>query len=55
MGSPPRPTPEQEAKLKAAGQLEMMGSPQWVDVAGGEVKITMKLPRQATSLLKIRW
>lgn len=55
MGAPPKPTPQQEAKLKAAGQLEMMGSPQWVDVAGGEAKIAMELPRQATSLLKIRW
>ena len=55
MGSPARPTPEQEAKLKAAGQLEMMGSPEWMDVSGGEVKIAMELPRQATSLLKITW
>jgi xylan 1,4-beta-xylosidase len=50
-----RPTLEQEAKLQASGQLEMMGSPQWIDVSGGEMKISMELPRQATSLLKIRW
>ena len=39
MGSPARPTQEQEVKLKAAGQLEMMGSPKWVDVNAGEVRI----------------
>ncbi len=55
---PARPeavTAEQEAKLRAAGQLEMMGSPEWMDVSSSEVKITMELPRQATSLLKITW
>jgi xylan 1,4-beta-xylosidase len=55
MGSPARPTQEQEAKLKAVGQLEMMGSPQWVDVTAGEVTIRTEMPRQATSLLRIRW
>jgi xylan 1,4-beta-xylosidase len=55
MGSPASPTAEQEAKLKAAGQLEMMGSPEWVDVTAGEVRIRTEMPRQATSLLRIRW
>jgi xylan 1,4-beta-xylosidase len=55
MGSPARPSEEQEVKLKAAGQLEMMGSPEWVDVSAGEVRIRAEMPRQATSLLRIRW
>ena len=55
MGSPARPTQDQESKLKAAGQLEMMGSPEWVDVTAGEVRVRTEMPRQATSLLRIRW
>ena len=55
MGSPQEPTPEQYAKLKEAGQLELRGSPEWVDVRGGAVTIATELPRQAISLLHIDW
>jgi xylan 1,4-beta-xylosidase len=55
MGSPQNPTPEQYAKLKAAGQLELLTSPEWVDVMAGTVSITTDLPRQATSLLHVEW
>jgi xylan 1,4-beta-xylosidase len=58
IGSPLNPaavSPDQEAKLKAAGQLELLTSPQWVDVTNGEVQIATELPRQATSLLRIHW
>lgn len=55
MGEPQSPTPEQYKELKEAGQLELLGSPQWLDANGGEVKISMELPRQATSLLRLSW
>jgi xylan 1,4-beta-xylosidase len=55
MGSPQSPTPEQYAKLKAAGQLELLSSPEWLDVSGGKVTIATNLPRQATSLLRLEW
>ena len=55
MGEPQSPTPEQYAKLKAAGQLELLGSPEWVDVSGGAVTIATQLPREATSLLRLEW
>jgi xylan 1,4-beta-xylosidase len=55
MGEPQEPTPEQYAKLKAAGQLELLGSPEWVDVSAGAVTIATELPRQAISLLHIDW
>ncbi len=29
------PTPEQYAQLKAAGQLQLLTSPEWLDVSGG--------------------
>jgi xylan 1,4-beta-xylosidase len=55
MGSPQTPTPEQYARLKEAGQLELLGSPQWLDVSDGKVSIGTDLPRQATSLMRLMW
>jgi len=55
MGSPQEPTPEQYAQLKAAGQLQLLTSPEWLDVSGGSVTIATQLPRQATSLLHLEW
>jgi xylan 1,4-beta-xylosidase len=55
MGSPQNPTPEQYARLKAAGQLELFNSPKWLDVTEGKVTIAIELPRQATSLLRLKW
>jgi len=55
MGSPQSPTAEQYAELKAAGQLELLTSPQWLDVTDGKVRIDMMLPRQATSLMHLKW
>jgi len=55
MGSPHPPTPEQYARLKEAGQLALLTSPQWLDVSDGKVEIGAYLPRQATSLLRLKW
>jgi xylan 1,4-beta-xylosidase len=55
MGSPQSPTAEQYARLRGAGQLELLTSPQWMDVDGGKVAVEMELPRQATSLLRLQW
>jgi xylan 1,4-beta-xylosidase len=55
MGSPQAPSTEQYARLREAGQLELLSSPEWLDVSGGEVMISMELPRQATSLLRLSW
>jgi xylan 1,4-beta-xylosidase len=55
MGSPQDPTPEQLAQLEAAGQLHQLGSPRWVALDGGEVKLDMVLPLSAVSLVQISW
>ena len=55
MGSPQAPTPEQYARLKEAGQLELLSSPQWLDVTDGKVTIDTALPRQATSMMRLKW
>ena len=55
MGSPQSPSAVQIAGLERAGQLQMLGSPQWIKIVNGETTIKLELPRQAVSLLKIDW
>jgi xylan 1,4-beta-xylosidase len=55
MGSPQKPTAEQVEQLKASGHLELLTSPLWLDVDNGKVTIPTSLPRQATSLLRLKW
>jgi xylan 1,4-beta-xylosidase len=55
MGSPQDPTAEQLAQLKSAGQLQLLTSPEYLDVKDGTVSLTTELPRQATSLLHLEW
>jgi xylan 1,4-beta-xylosidase len=55
MGSPQSPTPEQYAQLRAAGQLQTLTSPEWLDVSGGGVTIPAELPRESISLLHLSW
>ena len=55
LGSPQQPTPAQYARLQAAGQLQLMGSPRWTAVENGQLRITLDLPRQALALLRVSW
>jgi len=55
MGSPQMPTAEQYAWLKEAGKLQLLNSPQWLDVRDRKVTIETNLPRQATSLIRLTW
>ncbi|MBN1407885.1 MAG: hypothetical protein JW956_08855 [Calditrichaceae bacterium] len=53
MGSPQHPTPQQYAKLEAAGQLQLCTSPEWINVSEGRVLLKFELSRQGVSLLKL--
>ena len=55
LGSPQNPTPEQYSALEAAGQLQQLESPRWIDIQAGQVKLDFKLPRQAVSLVQLSW
>lgn len=55
MGSPQNPSAAQIAELEKAGQLQLLGSPEWIKINNGEAVIKMVLPRQAVSLLKLEW
>jgi xylan 1,4-beta-xylosidase len=55
MGSPQTPTPEQYAALEAAGQLQELESPRWIESRGGTAELTFPLPRQGVSLVRVTW
>lgn len=55
MGSPDTPTAEQYARLKSAGQLQTVTSPQWLDVHDGKIVVNSELPRQSVALLRLSW
>ncbi|MCP5119187.1 MAG: hypothetical protein GY953_50950, partial [bacterium] len=55
MGAPQEPTPEQYARLEAAGQLELLTSPSYIRPAGGKATLDFALPRQGVSLVELSW
>ena len=55
MGSPQNPTPAQQQQLEAAGQLQLLTSPQWLPTTKRTVTINFALPTQALSLIRIEW
>ncbi len=55
MGSPQNPTAEQIKELEKAGQLALISSPQWMGVKNGILQLSVDMPRQAVSLLKLDW
>ena len=55
MGSPQQPTPEQYARLEAAGQLQLLGSPEWRRPEDGRLALEFTLPRHGVSLLRLTW
>ena len=55
LGSPQPPSKQQYASLEQAGQLQMLGKPARIPVAGGAMTLTLTLPRQGVSLLEIKY
>ena len=55
MGSPQEPIADQITQLKAAGQLQLIGSPRWLTVNNGAVEIHLDPPRESVSLVRVSW
>lgn len=55
LGSPQQPTLEQYAQLEAAGQLQLLTSPEYVTTKTGQVELHFPLPRLAVSLVQVSW
>ena len=54
-GSPQNPTAEQKAALEAAGQLQLLTSPEWLAITKGVAELTFDLPLQGLSLVEFSW
>ena len=55
MGSPQNPTVDQIATLEKAGALETLSDPVEIEIINTAATVRMQLPRQAVSLVKIRY
>jgi xylan 1,4-beta-xylosidase len=55
MGSPQSPTAEQYAELEGAGRLKRIGERPVTRTKAGDCVITLELPVQSVSLLRLRW
>ncbi|MFN7992466.1 MAG: beta-xylosidase [Bryobacteraceae bacterium] len=55
LGSPREPSPEQQARLEASGQLLLLEPSRSVAVSAGAVRLDFPLPRQAVSLIELEW
>lgn len=55
MSSPQELSPELRARLEAAGQLQLLASPEWVWNDSGKVRLQFTLPRRGVSLLQLTW
>ena len=55
MGSPQSPRNEQYEQLKAAGQLQLLESPRWVENKAGSVRLDFSLPGESVSLVELSW
>ncbi len=55
MGSPQQPTASQLSALKQSAQLKLLTSPEWRRTEAGKLELKFPLPRQAVSLVTLRW
>ena len=55
LDSPQNPTDEEYAALERAGQLQLLKSPEWVEVDAGVLKQQFSLTRQGVALIRLTW
>jgi xylan 1,4-beta-xylosidase len=55
MNSPQSPSENEHERLEAAGQLQLLNSPAWVEMSSGSIHLHFMLPRQGLSLLRLSW
>ncbi len=55
MGSPQNVSDAQYMQLEAAGQLQLIDSPHWLNVNEGRLELKISLPGQAVSFFRLNW
>jgi xylan 1,4-beta-xylosidase len=55
LGNPEHPSEAEYRELEAAGQLQTLSSPRWIDARSGGAELEFSLPLQAISLVELGW
>jgi xylan 1,4-beta-xylosidase len=55
MGSPEKPSDDQYAQLKKAGQLAVIGDGETVKIDSGKADVKVTMPRESVELLVLKW
>jgi len=55
MGSPQSPSENQYRQLQSSGGLQLLDSPEWVEIEQGSIHLSFALPRQGLSLVHLAW
>ena len=55
MGGPQEVSTAQYLQLEAAGQLQLIDTPSWMNVNDGKLVLKFSLPRQAVSFIRLSW
>jgi xylan 1,4-beta-xylosidase len=55
MGKPQHVNNEQYQELERSGQLQLLTSPEWMEVNNGKTVLKFELPRQAVSFIRLNW
>jgi xylan 1,4-beta-xylosidase len=55
LGSPAEPSAAQRAQLEQAGNLARFGTDERAEATAGQLRVNVRLPRQAVSLLEFTW
>ncbi|MBW3630515.1 MAG: beta-xylosidase [Gemmatimonadetes bacterium] len=55
MGAPQQVSRTQYAELEAAGKLQLLDAPRWIDAEAGAAQLRFALPRQGVSLVRLSW
>jgi xylan 1,4-beta-xylosidase len=55
MNSPQSPSENEYKRLEAAGQLQLLTPPAWIEMSSGSIHLHFMLPRQGLSLVRLSW
>lgn len=55
LGSPQHPTEQQYEELRQSGQLQLMGSPHWMETKQGAATVEVTPPPESLALLRLSW
>ena len=55
LGAPQNPSDKEYKQIEAAGHLKLLTSPQWIKARNNSIILSLALPRQGVSFIKLEW